>query len=332
MDLEFEVAACLAPQLSVDSRDRDLHFIEDLGVDSGSLGRLISQTRSKPRLQKSDLQMLLEHPTVRSIAALLSLQSAELDSKGEDIPRELNAFQDSLAREVFEEAGVSDLELEIAACLAQLSADSWSQDSHFMEDSLACEVFEEAGTSDPEMEITACLAPQLSVGSWNLDSHFMEDLGADSEDLGRMISQARSDLSLQKIDLRMLSEHPTVRSLAVRSSLQSAKSDSEDEDKVTPGESNTLLDSSPRAAEQPSHATCLEVGQQSLSYLQLSGGFGTDFGADSLMGKTWDRGKTVSDKKFSLQRLPRRKSPAKCVILSQLGNAAVERAMRASRP
>ena len=236
LDLEFEVAACLAPQLSVDSRDRDLHFIEDLGVDSGSLGRLISQTRSKPRLQKSDLQMLLEHPTVRSIAALLALQSAELDSKGEDIPRELNAFQDSLAREVFEEAGVSDLELEIAACLAQLSADSWSQDSHFMEDSLACEVFKEAGTSDPEMEITACLAPQLSVGSWNLDSHFMEDLGADSEDLGRMISQARSDLSLQRIDLQMLSEHPTVR---------------------------------------------------------------TDFGADSLVGKTWDRGRTVSGKKFS---------------------------------
>ena len=309
LDLEFEVAACLAPQLSLDSRDRDLHFIEDLGVDSGSLGRLISQMRSKPRLQKSDLQMLLEHPTVRSIAALLSLQSAELDSKGEDIPRELNAFQDSLAREVFEEAGVSDLELEIAACLAQLSADSWSQDSHFMEDSLACEVFEEAGTSDPEMEITACLAPQLSVGSWNLDSHFMEDLGADSEDLGRMISQARSDLSLQKIDLQMLSEHPTVRSLAVRSSLQSAKSDSEDEDKVTPGESNTLLDSSPRAAEQPSHATCLEVGQQSLSYLQLSGGFGTDFGADSLMGKTWDRGKTVSDKKFSHNIIDNSKVP-----------------------
>ena len=309
LDLEFEIAACLAPQLSVDSRDRDLHFIEDLGVDSGSLGRLISQTRSKPRLQRSDLQMLLEHPTVRSIAALLSLQSAELDSKGEDIPRELNAFQDSLAREVFEEAGASDLELEIAACLAQLSADSWSQDSHFMEDSLACEVFEEAGTSDPEMEITACLAPQLSVGSWNLDSHFMEDLGADSEDLGRMISQARSDLSLQKIDLQMLSEHPTVRSLAVRSSLQSAKSDSEDEDKVTPGESNTLLDSSPRAAEQPSHATCLEVGQQSLSYLQLSGGFGTDFGADSLMGKTWERGKTVSDKKFSHNIIDNSKVP-----------------------
>ena len=296
LDLEFEVAACLAPQLSADSRNRDLHFIEDLGVDSGSLGRLISQTRSKPRLQQSDLQMLLEHPTVRSIAALLSLQSAELDSKGEDIPRELNIFQDSLAWEVFEEAGVSDLELEIAACLAQLSADSWGQDSHFMEDSLACEVFEEAGTSDPEMEITACLAPQLSVGSWNLDSRFMEDLGADSEDFGRMISQARSDLSLQKIDLQMLSEHPTVRSLAARFSLQSAKSDSEDEDKVTP---NTLLGSFPRAAEQHSHATCLEVGQQSLSYLQLSGGFGTDFGADSLMGKTWDRGRTVSGKKFS---------------------------------
>ena len=68
--------------------------MEDLGVASGSFGRLISQMMSKPSLQKSDLQMLLEHPTVRSTAALLSLQTAESDSEGEDIPEELNTFQD----------------------------------------------------------------------------------------------------------------------------------------------------------------------------------------------------------------------------------------------
>ena len=230
LDLELEAAACLTPQLSVHSRNRDSHFMKDLGVDSGSFGRLISQMMSKPSLQKSDLQMLLEHPTVRSIAALLSLQSAESDCQGEDIPEKLNTFQDSLAWEVFEEAGVSDLELEIAACLAQLSADSWNRDSHFIEDPLACEVFKDAGVSDPELEITACLAPQLSVDSWNPDSHFMEDLGADSEDFGRMISQTRSNPSLRKIDLQMLSEHPTIRSLAACFSLQSAESDSEDED------------------------------------------------------------------------------------------------------
>ena len=277
LDLELEAAACLTPQLSVHSRNRDSYFMEDLGVASGSFGRLISQMMSKPSLQKSDLQMLLEHPTVRSIAALLSLQSAESDSEGEDIPEELNTFQDSLAWEVFEEAGISDLELEIAACLAQLSADSWNRDSHFTEDlgvdsvgfgrlisqarsesslqeidlqmlfehptdevipgglntwqdPLACEVFEDAGVSDPELEITACLAPQLSVDSWHPDSHFLEDLGADSEDFGRMISQTRSNPSLRKIDLQMLSEHPTIRSLAACFSLQSAESDSEDED------------------------------------------------------------------------------------------------------
>ena len=65
LDLEFEGAACLAPQLSVDSRGRDLHFIEDLGVDSAdALGTSNSSVNS----------------------SVAFLQSAELDSKGEKIP------------------------------------------------------------------------------------------------------------------------------------------------------------------------------------------------------------------------------------------------------
>ena len=131
----------------------------------------------------------------------------------------------------------------------------------------AWEVFEKAGVSDLELEIAACLAPQLSVDSWSRDSHFMEDLGVDSGGFGRLISQTRSKPSLQKIDLQMLFEHPTVRSLAACLSAQSAESDSEDE--VIPLETNTLLDSFLCAAEQHPHAICLEVGQQSLSYLQL---------------------------------------------------------------
>ena len=160
--------------------------------------------------------------------------------------------------------------------------ESDSEDEDTPEKLLAWKVFAEAGVSDPELEIAVCLAPQLSVDSLNPDSHFMEDLGADSEDFGRMISQTRSTLSLQKIDLQILSEHPTVRSLAACFSLRSAQSDSGDEDKVS---------------------------HQSLSYLQLSGDFGADFGADSLMGKTWDRGKTVSDKKFSHNIIDNSKAP-----------------------
>ena len=69
-----------APRLSVDSWNRDSHFMEDLGVDSGGFGRLISQTRSKPSLQKIDLQMLFEHPTVRSLAADSRTRSFLLES------------------------------------------------------------------------------------------------------------------------------------------------------------------------------------------------------------------------------------------------------------
>ena len=129
------------------------------------------------------------------------------------------------------------------------------------------EAFDKTGVSDLELEIAGCLAPQLSVDEWNRDSHFMEDLGVDSGGFGRLISQMRSKPSLQKIDLQMLFEHPTVRSLAACLSEHSADSDAEDE--VIPLESDTLLDSLLHSMQQHPHTICLEMNQQSLSYLQL---------------------------------------------------------------
>ena len=76
----------------------------------------------------------------------------------------------------------------------------------------------------------------------------------------------RSKPSLQKIDLQMLFEHPTVRSLAACLSEQSADSDSEEEVIL---ETNTLLDSFLQVVKEHPHAICLEVNQQSMSYLQL---------------------------------------------------------------
>ena len=128
------------------------------------------------------------------------------------------------------------------------------------------EAFDKTGVPDLELEIAACLAPQLSVDEWNRDSHFMEDLGVDSGGFGRLISQMRSKPSLQKIDLQMLFEHPTVRSLAACLSEQSADSDSEEEVIL---ETNTLLDSFLEVVKEHPHAICLEVNQQSMSYLQL---------------------------------------------------------------
>lgn len=128
------------------------------------------------------------------------------------------------------------------------------------------EAFDKMGVSDLELEIAACLAPQLSVDEWNRDSHFMEDLGVDSGGFGRLISQMRSKPALQKIDLQMLFEHPTVRSLAACLSQQLVDSDSEDE--VIPLEMD-MLDPFLEAMNLNPHAICVEGKQQSLSYLQL---------------------------------------------------------------
>ncbi|CAJ1449156.1 unnamed protein product [Effrenium voratum] len=79
-ELELEIAQCLAPQVT-EAWSRKDHFMEDLGVDSGGFGRLITQMRARPRLHKVDLQMLFEHPTVQALAQHLSEESADSDDE-----------------------------------------------------------------------------------------------------------------------------------------------------------------------------------------------------------------------------------------------------------
>ncbi|CAJ1424034.1 unnamed protein product [Effrenium voratum] len=79
-ELELEIAHCLAPQVT-EAWSRKDHFMEDLGVDSGGFGRLITQMRARPRLHKVDLQMLFEYPTVHALAQHLSEESADSDDE-----------------------------------------------------------------------------------------------------------------------------------------------------------------------------------------------------------------------------------------------------------
>ncbi|CAJ1385571.1 unnamed protein product [Effrenium voratum] len=79
-ELELEIAQCLAPQVT-EAWSRKDHFMEDLGVDSGGFGRLITQMRARPRLHKVDLQMLFEYPTVQALAQHLSEESADSDDE-----------------------------------------------------------------------------------------------------------------------------------------------------------------------------------------------------------------------------------------------------------
>jgi len=133
----------------------------------------------------------------------------------------------------------------------------------------AWESFVKEGATELEREIAACLAPQLSnVEQWDCNSHFMEDLGVDSGGFGRLISQMRARPSLQQVDLQLLFEHPTVRSLAAALALSSDDSDSDREDGAEIAE-GLVHDFMARLEEMP-HVICAESGCQSISYHQLS--------------------------------------------------------------
>ena len=134
----------------------------------------------------------------------------------------------------------------------------------------AWETFVKEGTSELERDIAACLAPQLSlVDPWDCNSHFMEDLGVDSGGFGRLISQMRSRPTLQRVDLQMLFQHPTVRSLATAlQSTLSEDSDSESVDGCGCGDAS-LLDAFMARLEEAPHAVCVECGCQGTSYHQL---------------------------------------------------------------
>ncbi|CAE7826592.1 lgrD [Symbiodinium sp. CCMP2592] len=133
----------------------------------------------------------------------------------------------------------------------------------------AWESFVKDGASELEREIAACLAPQLSnVEQWDCNSHFMEDLGVDSGGFGRLISQMRARPSLQQVDLQLLFEHPTVRSLAAALALSGDDSDSDHEGGAEIAE-GLVHDFMARLEEMP-HVICAESGCQSISYHQLS--------------------------------------------------------------
>jgi len=135
----------------------------------------------------------------------------------------------------------------------------------------AWDAFVKEGASELEQEIAACLAPQLgqNLDRWDCNSHFMEELGVDSGGFGRLISQMRMRPSLRQVDLQMLFDHPTVRSLASALALSSMDSDSEDEEGSGLPDSDALLQGVMSHLEATPHAVCAEAGCHSVTYLQL---------------------------------------------------------------
>eukprot|EP00439_Symbiodinium_sp_Y106_P082882 s1547_g22.t1 len=149
-----------------------------------------------------------------------------------------------------------------------------------LDDASGCEVgqkkdawdaFVKEGASKLEQEIAACLAPQLgqNLDRWDCNSHFMEDLGVDSGGFGRLISQMRMQPSLQQVDLQMLFDHPTARSLASALALSSMDSDSEDEEGNGLPHSGALLQGVMSHLEATPHAVCATAGCRSVTYHQL---------------------------------------------------------------
>jgi len=82
-DLELEIARCIGSEVKSDAWNSDSHFMEELGIDSGGFGRLITELRARPKLRKIDLQMLFDHSSVASLAKFLAEQAQRTDSESE---------------------------------------------------------------------------------------------------------------------------------------------------------------------------------------------------------------------------------------------------------
>lgn len=90
-ELETEIACCLGPQVNADAWNRNSHFMEDLGIDSGGFGRLITELRARPKLRKVDLMMLFEHSSVAALANFVLQQAQRGDSESESDGEEVEA-------------------------------------------------------------------------------------------------------------------------------------------------------------------------------------------------------------------------------------------------
>lgn len=136
----------------------------------------------------------------------------------------------------------------------------------------AWEAFDKSTASDLEQEIAQCIAPQVSdLDRWSVNSHFMEDLGIDSGGFGRLISRMRQGKGkLCQVNLQMLFEYPTIHALA--SHLHTvAVSDVDDAvvSDATDGACGAVAAAILEAVEAHPHRVAWEDGCESRTYLQI---------------------------------------------------------------
>lgn len=140
------------------------------------------------------------------------------------------------------------------------------------------EAFEKSAASELEQEIAQCIAPQVSdVDRWGVNSHFMEDLGIDSGGFGRLISRMRQGKSgkLGQVNLQMLFEYPTIHALAAHLLAVSAADALDGAVSTAEGHGGAVaavaaVAAAVRAAvEAHPHRVAWEDGCESRTYLQI---------------------------------------------------------------
>lgn len=137
------------------------------------------------------------------------------------------------------------------------------------------EAFEKSAASELEQEIAQCIAPQVSdVDRWGVNSHFMEDLGIDSGGFGRLISRTRQGKSgkLGQVNLQMLFEYPTIHALAAHLLAISAADALDGSVSTAEGHGGAVaaVAAAVRAAvEAHPHRVAWEDGCESRTYLQI---------------------------------------------------------------
>jgi len=140
------------------------------------------------------------------------------------------------------------------------------------------ETFDAAGVNELELEIAACAAQLIWSEAWHKRSHFIEELGIDSAGFGKLITLLRRRPSLASVDLPMLFEHPSIEALARRVQELSQEQaeepmDGEDyEDLILDADlgpnAGELLDFFLANVRSRPHSLCLEVGCGSATYTQ----------------------------------------------------------------
>eukprot|EP00425_Heterocapsa_triquetra_P000430 CAMPEP_0195058934 /NCGR_PEP_ID=MMETSP0448-20130528/6557_1 /TAXON_ID=66468 /ORGANISM="Heterocapsa triquestra, Strain CCMP 448" /LENGTH=1886 /DNA_ID=CAMNT_0040089121 /DNA_START=107 /DNA_END=5767 /DNA_ORIENTATION=- len=137
--------------------------------------------------------------------------------------------------------------------------------------------FNQEGTSELEREIASCVAQLVTAESWGTESHFIEDLGLDSAGFGKLITLLRRKPALRSVDLPTLFEHPTVQGLAcmVESQHEEDEAGESDDEAAPESEAPRLEDlllgrCDPAAASDgQEHGLCVEEVGGSRSFAQL---------------------------------------------------------------